>query len=187
MQVLSIQPTPNPQAFKFVVDQTLQAEGSRYYNSPTEAATDALATALFAVPGVETVYFAQDFVTITAAEDSNLTTLHDSVRQLLETHDGEGGHAGAAAGGAAATAAPVAVSDDPDMMQQINAILDDRVRPALAGDGGGLEVLRLENKQLTIRYQGACGSCPSSITGTLMAIQNMLQMEIDEELSVVNG
>jgi Fe-S cluster biogenesis protein NfuA len=60
------------------------------------------------------------------------------------------------------------------------------VRPALAGDGGGLEVVGLDGKTLQIRYQGACGSCPSSIAGTLMAIQNMLQAEIDEELSVVS-
>ena len=64
-------------------------------------------------------------------------------------------------------------------------MLDDRVRPALAGDGGGLEIIGLTDKTLQIRYQGACGTCPSSIAGTLMAIQNLLQTEIDEELTVV--
>jgi Fe-S cluster biogenesis protein NfuA len=69
-------------------------------------------------------------------------------------------------------------------MAKINALLDDRVRPALAGDGGGLQVMGLEGKTLFIRYQGACGSCPSSSAGTLMAIQRLLQAEIDEELVV---
>jgi Fe-S cluster biogenesis protein NfuA len=73
------------------------------------------------------------------------------------------------------------------MMSRINALLDDRVRPALAGDGGGLEVLGLEGKTLFIRYQGACGSCPSSTAGTLMAIQNLLQSEIDDEMVVTMG
>ncbi len=66
----------------------------------------------------------------------------------------------------------------------INSLLDDRVRPALAGDGGGLQVMGLEGKTLFIRYQGACGSCPSSTAGTLMAIQRLLQSEVDEELVV---
>ena len=66
-------------------------------------------------------------------------------------------------------------------------MLDDRVRPALAGDGGGLQVLGLDGKSLVIRYQGACGSCPSSTSGTMMAIQNLLQTEIDDELVVTMG
>ena len=74
---------------------------------------------------------------------------------------------------------------DLELLQKINTILDDRVRPALAGDGGGLEILGLEGKTVTIRYQGACGTCPSSIQGTLIAIQNLLQSEVDAELAVV--
>jgi Fe-S cluster biogenesis protein NfuA len=58
------------------------------------------------------------------------------------------------------------------------------VRPALAGDGGGLQVLGVEGKTVLIRYEGACGSCPSSTAGTLMAIQNLLQSEVDDELVV---
>jgi len=73
---------------------------------------------------------------------------------------------------------------DPAILAKINLLLDDRVRPALAGDGGGLEVLGLEGKTLLIRYQGACGSCPSSAAGTLSAIQNLLQSEVDDEMVV---
>ena len=58
-------------------------------------------------------------------------------------------------------------------------------RPALAGDGGWLEVLSLKDDQLTIRYQGACGSCPSSLTGTLMAIERMIKDEVDPGIEVV--
>ena len=190
MEVLNIQPTPNPNAFKFVVDQTMQEDGSRYYNTAAEAAVDPLATALFAVPGVETVYFAQDFATVTCGDGANIETLHQQVRQVLETHAGAAVATAVAepatgpAGGSAATETP---ADDSALLQSINALLDDRVRPALAGDGGGLQILGLENKVLSIRYEGACGSCPSSIAGTLNAIQNLLQMEVDEELTVVNA
>jgi Fe-S cluster biogenesis protein NfuA len=75
-------------------------------------------------------------------------------------------------------------SDDPRLLR-INDILDEKVRPALMGDGGYLEVLGLKDHTLSIRYQGACGSCPSSLTGTLMAIEGMLKQEIDPELEVV--
>ena len=88
--------------------------------------------------------------------------------------------AAAAVGGAIAAAA----SDDPKLVQ-INELLDERIRPYLAGDGGWLEVLDLEDHTLTIRYEGACGSCPSSLTGTLMAIENMIRDEVDPDISVV--
>jgi Fe-S cluster biogenesis protein NfuA len=68
---------------------------------------------------------------------------------------------------------------------KINDILDEKVRPALMGDGGYLEILGLKENTLSIRYQGACGSCPSSLTGTLMAIEGMLRQEVDPDLEVV--
>ena len=76
------------------------------------------------------------------------------------------------------------MSDDPRLLR-INEILDEKVRPALAGDGGWLEVMSLKDHTLTIKYQGACGSCPSSLSGTLMAIEGMLKQEVDPEMEVV--
>ena len=94
--------------------------------------------------------------------------------------NGNGKSAAATVGGSIAAAA----SDDPKLAQ-INDLLDERIRPYLAGDGGWLEVLELEDSTLKIRYEGACGSCPSSLTGTLMAIENMIKEEIDPEITVV--
>jgi len=96
------------------------------------------------------------------------------------TKNGNQTSAAAKLGGAIAAAA----SDDP-RIGEINMILDERIRPYLAGDGGWLEVVGLEDNILTIRYEGACGSCPSSLTGTLMAIENMIKEEIDPEITVV--
>jgi Fe-S cluster biogenesis protein NfuA len=90
------------------------------------------------------------------------------------------GNAAAAVGGAIAAAA----SDDPKLAE-IEAILDERIRPYLASDGGWLEVVELAENTLKIRYEGACGSCPSSLTGTLMAIVNMIKEEIDPSIEVV--
>ena len=76
------------------------------------------------------------------------------------------------------------MSDDP-RLTQINEILDEKVRPALMSDGGYLEVLGIKDNTLSIRYQGACGSCPSSLTGTLMAIEGMIKQEVDPDLEVI--
>jgi Fe-S cluster biogenesis protein NfuA len=69
-------------------------------------------------------------------------------------------------------------------MAKVNATIDKFVRPALAGDGGGLEVLGMEGSTVFIRYQGACGGCPSAVTGTLFAIENLLKDQVDEEITV---
>jgi NFU1 iron-sulfur cluster scaffold homolog, mitochondrial len=93
---------------------------------------------------------------------------------------------GAAAAAAAAVGGPIAAvtSDDPRLLK-INEILDEKVRPALMGDGGYLEIIGLSEHTLSIRYQGACGSCPSSLTGTLMAIESMLKQDVDPDLEVI--
>ncbi len=72
-----------------------------------------------------------------------------------------------------------------ELLKKINELLDQKVRPALAGDGGGLEVLGVEGYTVKIRYQGACGSCPSSISGTLMAIEGLLKRDINPAIQVI--
>ena len=83
--------------------------------------------------------------------------------------------------------ANMATADTNPLLEKINAVLDEKVRPALAGDGGGLNIIGLDGLTLKIHYQGACGSCPSSTTGTMMAIQNMLKKEVDPGIQVVSA
>ena len=66
----------------------------------------------------------------------------------------------------------------------VEHVIDMYVRPALAGDGGGVEVMDIEEKVVRIRYQGACGSCPTATMQTLHAIENLLQTQVDPELAV---
>ena len=190
MNVTSIQPTPNPNAFKFLCDRPLVPKGlTRSYGAPEDARTDVLAQAMFAIPGVETLFFCENFATVSMTPQADWRQVAEQVTRLLETHEPEI-DAAAAAAGAEATAPerdPLAFlpkGGDPQLLARINQLLDDRVRPALQGDGGGLQVMGLEGKTLFIRYQGACGSCPSSTAGTLMAIQNLLQAEVDDEMVV---
>jgi Fe-S cluster biogenesis protein NfuA len=189
MKVTSIQPTPNPNAFKFLVDQPLAKPGqSLAYAKPEQARHDVLAQGMFAIPGIETLFFCDNFCTVSMTTQADWRSVAEQVTRLLESHVADTDAATAGSGAETATGddplATLPKGGDPELMSRINALLDDRVRPALAGDGGGLQVMGLDGKTLTIRYQGACGSCPSSTAGTLMAIQRLLQSEIDEELVV---
>lgn len=188
MKVTSIQPTPNPNAFKFLLDQAVARPGQTLaYGKPEDARTDVLAQALFAIPGVETLFFCDSFVTVSMTAAADWRAVAEQVTRLLESHEPDQDTADVGSGASSGGEDPLAKlpkGGDPEVLSRINSLLDDRVRPALAGDGGGLEVMGLEGKTLFIRYQGACGSCPSSTAGTLMAIQNLLQSEIDEELVV---
>ncbi|MCA8951107.1 MAG: NifU family protein, partial [Planctomycetes bacterium] len=173
MKVSSIQPTPNPNAFKFLTDAQLTAAGqSKHFGKPEDARSDVLAQGLFAVPGIETLFFCDNFVTVSMTAQADWRAVAEQVTRLLESHVADepaGATAAAAASDNPLDSLPK--GGDPEVLAKINALLDDRVRPALAGDGGGLEIMGLEEKTLYIRYQGACGSCPSSTAGTLMAIQ----------------
>jgi Fe-S cluster biogenesis protein NfuA len=153
------------------------------FSSAAQAQADPLAKSLFDVGHVESVFYMDRMITVEKDEESDwdelLPTLAVPIRAAAAVAQSVGA-AAAALGGAMA----VATSDDPRLIK-INEILDERVRPALMGDGGYLEILGLSEHTLSIRYQGACGSCPSSLTGTLMAIEGMLKQEVDPELEVV--
>lgn len=182
-KISDIQETPNPNAVKFLLREPVSNGVAYSFNNPDEAKSDTLARSLFDVGNVVSVFYMDRMITVEkddeAAWDDLLPTLAVPIRAAASTIS-EAPSAAAAMGGAIAAA----TSDDP-RLAQINEILDARIRPALAGDGGWLEVLSLEDNKLKIRYQGACGSCPSSLTGTLMAIENMIQAEVDPEIEVI--
>lgn len=180
-KIADIQETPNPNAVKFILREPVSYGTSHSFQSATEAANDTLAKSLFSIGNVESVFYMDKMITV---EKDDLTEWDDLLPVLAvpirEAEAVKVNAAAAAVGGAIAAA----VSDDP-RLGEINALLDERIRPFLASDGGWLDVLGLEEKTLKIRYQGACGSCPSSLTGTLMAIENMIKDEIDPEIEVV--
>ena len=191
MKVTSIQPTPNPNAFKFLMDQPMAQPGKTLaYAKPEQAQKDVLAQGMFAIPDVETLFFCDNFVTVSMTADADWRAVAEQCTKLLESHIQEEPIAAETPdptptkSEADEPLASIPTGGDPEVLAKINALLDDRVRPALAGDGGGLQVIGLDGKTLFIRYEGACGSCPSSTAGTLMAIQNLLQSEVDEDLVV---
>lgn len=186
MKVLYIDPTPNPNALKFNVDGLLIDRGWRSFDDPGKAADDPLAWALFETGQVRSVFVTPTFVTVTVAPEEDWWTIKPKIQAAIEAYEPPEADEPAPTGRtglAAAAAGPDGQIDE--RLARIVELLEHKVGPALAGDGGGLEVIGLEGDELRIRYQGACGSCPSAITGTLRAIQEMLRIEIDPHIRVV--
>ena len=185
-KIADIQETPNPNAVKFILKEPVSHGTSHSFKKPEDAAEDKLAGSLFDVGNVVSVFYMDKMVTVEKTDEAEwdeiLPDLAVPIRAAESVTSSNGnGRAAVVVGGAIAAAAG---SDDPKV-REIEALLDERIRPYLAGDGGWLEVVELAGNTLRIRYEGACGSCPSSLTGTLMAIENMIKEEIDPEIEVI--
>jgi len=180
-KVISIEPTPNPHAKKFMLDSPVCTGSTRSFEKTNTEITDPLARALFAIDHVTAIFYVQEFVTVNKAPDISWEALERTLTSTIEANVDavSGGNEGNPA------SAMTAITASNPLLERINAVLDEKIRPALASDGGGLNVLGLDGLTLKIHYQGACGSCPSATTGTMMAIQNVLKKEVDEEIQVV--
>ncbi len=179
---IHVQGTPNPNAVKFISQYTVKSEGKSNYHDAAEAASNPLATKVFAIEGVRSLFFFDNYITVTRDEDADWNALIDQIEALLQVelprhdpmyHD------------PVAESAPEEIPDETPEVEAINEVLDRTVRPYLASDGGGIVVLRREGRFVFVKYQGACGSCPSSIGGTLQAIQSILRDEIDPDIEVI--
>jgi Fe-S cluster biogenesis protein NfuA len=184
-KISDIEETPNPNAVKFILREPVSNGVARQYGSAELAANDPLAKSLFDVGNVVSIFYMDKMITVEKEDEADWDELLPALAVPIRAAEAVTS-TNAAAAAAAAVGGPIAAlaSDDPRLLK-INEILDERVRPALMGDGGYLEVLGLTDHTLSIRYQGACGSCPSSLTGTLMAIESMLKQEVDPELEVI--
>ncbi|HYO90290.1 MAG TPA: NifU family protein [Pyrinomonadaceae bacterium] len=180
-KISDIEETPNPNAVKFILKEPVTNGTARQFDSADKAEADALAKALFEVGDVVSVFYMDRMITVEKSDEGDWDDLLPRLAVPIRAAEAVAQNGAAAAVGGSIAAV---VSDDPRLMR-INEILDEKVRPALAGDGGWLEVLNLKDHTLSIRYQGACGSCPSSLSGTLMAIEGMLKQEVDPEIEVV--
>jgi len=181
-KISDIEETPNPNAVKFILREPVSNGVARQYGAAELAENDPLAKSLFDVGHVVSVFYMDKMITVEKDDEGDWDELLPELAVPIRAAEA----VNSAAAAAAAVGGPIAAvtSDDPRLLQ-INEILDEKVRPALMGDGGYLEIIGLSDHTLSIRYQGACGSCPSSLTGTLMAIESMLKQEVDPELEVV--
>jgi NFU1 iron-sulfur cluster scaffold homolog, mitochondrial len=190
MKIISVITTPNPDALKFTVDDELIKEGSRSFTSQAAANKDELGAKLFELEGITSVFYMSNFITVNKDMNVSWDVLESQILAVLREHQVESSDD---------ADDPKAKSEESENdlkikfsemspAQQIIAIdkvLDVEVRPGLAGDGGGIEIVGLEENVLQVSYEGACGSCPSSTSGTLQFIENTLKSELDNNLKVV--
>jgi NFU1 iron-sulfur cluster scaffold homolog, mitochondrial len=178
LAVQDVDLTPNPQALKFILNEKLLNRETRSFQNKEEAQSDPLAKAIFDLPGVVSVFYMDKFITIEKEEKTPWGQIQRPFVEFIKNFDKELIPA--------EQEIVITKEEETALLKQINEILDTRVRPALAGDGGGLEVRGLEGLTLKIRYQGACGSCPSAIRGTLVAIENLLRREVNPAIEVIS-
>lgn len=178
-KIADIQETPNPNAVKFVLREPV-SNAPRSFQSAEEAAGDPLAKRLFDIGHVVSVFYMDRMITVEKDDEAEWDELLPKLAEPIRA----AAPLGEQSGRAPKPSTEAATNDDP-RLEQINKILDERIRPALVGDGGWLEVVGLDGNTLTVHYQGACGSCPASVTGTLMAIEGILQREVDPDLEVI--
>lgn len=174
-----VQPTPNPNALKFILEKDVKTDGKVSFKTPQDTKDVPLAAALFDLRGVDQIHFFQNVITVSKFSFEDWDSLEPAIQTMIESmiddHD------------------PNFVVHDPEAerrnnlspeLRQVEEILDKRIRPGLQGDGGDLVVKDFKDNVLIVKYQGACGTCPSSTTGTLEAIRSILRDEVNPDIEV---
>ena len=181
---IQTEPTPNPEVLKFLPGQTVLAEGSRDFRSPQEAEVSPLASDLFDIEGVDRVFFGPDFVTVGKHADADWPHLRAPVLAAIMDHFASGRplfeEANAESGGH--DDAAVYDSDTAQVVAEIKDLLDTRIRPAVAQDGGDILFNRFEPDTgvVWLHMRGACSGCPSSSATLKAGVENMLKHYVPE-------
>ena len=182
-RIAEIEGTPNPNALKFILKEPLTWGVTRSYDSAEQAQDDPLAAALFDIDHVTNVFYVDRWITITQDGGTDWQDLARAVADPIRA--APAADAQSAATVAAATTVIAGLSPaDQQRLDRISVLLDEEIRPYLQNDGGDLYVLGLEDNTLSVHYQGACGTCPSSISGTLRGIENLLR-SIEPDIEVI--
>jgi Fe-S cluster biogenesis protein NfuA len=182
-KIAEIEDTPNPNAVKFTLHEPLTWGISHSYDNPAQASNDALASALFDIEHVSNVFYVDRWLTVTQDGGADWPELVRLIAVPLRAAPAAAAQSAAAVFAARTTIADLS-SEDHERLEHINVLLDERIRPSLQGDGGDLHVIGLAGNYLGIHYQGACGTCPSSIAGTLKGIENLVRT-IEPDIEVV--
>lgn len=191
MKIVEIEYTPNPNAVKFILSESLTPLGQHAeFKSAADAENVELAKNLFAVDHVLSVYWTDRWLTVTQDGGANWHDLLREIARPIREATAEDASLGADWAQKVKDRAEEldieGLGLDDERIPVIQSIIDEEIMPFLQGDGGGLEIKALVDNQLFIKYQGACGTCPSATMGTLLAIENLIQMEVDPEISVVS-
>ncbi len=174
--VQDVELTPNPQALKFILNKEITKNGARHFSNKEEASEDLLAKEIFQIPGIKSLFYSKRFITIEKEPLVKWGEIQKPLVSLIKNFD--------------ESLLPLESPEEKNLaatspeLEKINKVLDEYIRPALENDGGGLQIVDFTNNTLKIKYQGACGSCPAAIHGTLVMIENLLKKEVDSKIEV---
>ena len=186
--LIETEPTPNPQTLKFLPGRTVMEAGTRDFATPEEAEASPLADALFGLGDVTGVFFGRDFVSVTAVPGTDWRDLKPDVLSLLLDHfTANMPLFRAASAGFSVPPAEAAFTDDPadaDIVEQIRELIETRVRPAVANDGGDIVYRGFDKGKVYLRMQGACAGCPSSSATLKQGIEQLLRHYVPEVTEV---
>ena len=176
--------TPNPATLKFLPGQTVMTAGTRDFATPEEAEVSPLADAIFSTGDVEGVFFGRDFISVTAAPGVEWRDLKPQVLNVLLDHFSSGAPLFKAGSAAEITIdADDEVADDPEaaeIVAQIRELIETRVRPAVAQDGGDIVYRGFQKGTVFLALHGACSGCPSSTMTLKNGIESLLKHYVPE-------
>jgi Fe-S cluster biogenesis protein NfuA len=170
--------TPNPLTLKFIPGVDILKEGTAFYTNAEAASPSPLAQKLFAIDGIAAIFLGSDFITVTKTEAADWGMLKPSLLAAIMDHLVAGMPVMAEAKAAAD------YSSDSEIVKQIRELIDTRVRPAVAQDGGDIVFHSFEDGVVKLEMHGACSGCPSSTATLKQGVENMLKHYVPEVLAV---
>jgi len=185
--LIETETTPNPATLKFLPGRAVMDSGTRDFATPEEAEASPLAGALFGLGDVTGVFFGRDFVSVTAAPGVAWHELKPDVLGLLMDHFTAQMPLFRAASADFSVPAEESFTDDPadaDIVAQIRELIETRVRPAVANDGGDIVYRGFDKGKVFLRMQGACAGCPSSTATLKQGIEQLLKHYVPEVTEV---
>ncbi len=173
--------TPNPATLKFLPGVPVMEQGTANYTDASEASPSPLATGLFGVEGISGVFLGSDFITVTKSGDKDWDIMKPQILGAIMEHFQSGNPVMTETAGGGEAEESVAEND---LDKKIKELIDTRVRPAVAQDGGDIIYKGFENGVVFLHMQGACAGCPSSTATLKHGIENMLKHYIPEVTEV---
>ena len=171
--------TPNPLTLKFIPGVTVMGTGTAFFTTPEDAKLSPLAEILFRTPGINAVFLGSDFITITRDVSETWETLKPELLTVIMDHFVAGKPVMNSVGSVA-----VNNENDSDIVKQIKELIETRVRPAVAQDGGDIIFRGFEDGIVQLELHGSCSGCPSSTITLKNGIENMLKHYVPEVIAV---
>ena len=184
---IQTEPTPNPATLKFLPGRGVMPSGVADFTAPDQAEASPLARHLFEVEGVTGVFLGRDFITVTKAGDHEWYELKPAVLGAIMEHFLSGQpvvEEGADVGQEEPAAVAGDGGEDGEVVRQIRELIETRVRPAVAQDGGDITLKGFDRGVVYLHLRGACAGCPSSIVTLKNGIENLLKYYVPEVTEV---